>query len=505
VTVVGARERIRHLNIRARLTRPVALPNERGAAEAAGSVRMVRRLLVLDGDDHVSWASPGSGVEHLDDRSRAEPLERSLAGNLEGLRAALAQVRMTGQPARSGGLRWIRGDDPALLASDAEVFPGPDFTLILRVAPANDGPVEPTRPDLFREAFLHSSSAMEIIDRAGRSIEVNPAYVRISGDRPAESPGPRPGLFRGGSTPPATEQALWSAVLDPARGAWQGELVHLDRWGREHPILLTVNGLRDPGGEVSHLVGVATDLSEWTGLQHQTLRTERLASMGQLAAGVAHELNTPLANILLIAESIQRRAPNPWVAARAASIAQQVDSAATIVAGLLEFGRDHPAVVREEDLGRLVDEAVGFVGGKRSVDVQVERSHDASGTTARVNRVQFVQVIVNLVNNAYDAMEGRGRLTIRTRTLGAWVEVEVQDSGPGVLPEVLPHLFEPFYTTKSEGKGTGLGLSICHGIVHAHGGTISVRSPPGEVATFVIRLPSAPAPTPMPVAAGDDA
>lgn len=347
-------------------------------------------------------------------------------------------------------------------------------------------------PGLFYELFRHSSNVIEITDAEGRYVDVNPAFERIYGWPRGELVGRKPNLIRSPKTPPETFRALWADLLDPAKGEWQGELVNLDRWGREHPVLLSVSAIRGADGGITHFIGVATDLTELKGLQLRTIRTERLASLGQLAAGVAHELNTPLANILLIAESLERRAPNPWVANRAGSIVRQVESAARIVAGLLDFGREHPPATREENLTRLVEEAVEFVRGKqKSVDVEVTVLPEGDSVVANVNRVQVVQVLVNLLNNAYDAMEGRGRLTVRTRSGEGFAEIEIHDSGPGIAPEVLPHLFEPFFTTKVDGKGTGLGLSICHGIVASHGGRITVRSAPGEGATFTVRLPRA--------------
>lgn len=347
-------------------------------------------------------------------------------------------------------------------------------------------------PGLFYELFRHSSNVIEITDAEGRYVDVNPAFERIYGWPREELIGRKPNLIKSPRTSPETFRALWADLLDPSKGEWQGEIVNLDRWGREHPVLLSVSAIRGGDGAITHFIGVATDLTELKGLQLRTIRTERLASLGQLAAGVAHELNTPLANILLIAESLERRAPNPWVANRAGSIVRQVESAARIVAGLLDFGREHPPATREENLTRLVEEAVEFVRGKqKSVDVEVTVLPEGDAVVANVNRVQIVQVFVNLLNNAYDAMEGRGRLTVRTRSTEGFAEIDIHDSGPGIAPEVLPHLFEPFFTTKVDGKGTGLGLSICHGIVASHGGRITVRSAPGEGATFTVRLPRA--------------
>lgn len=345
------------------------------------------------------------------------------------------------------------------------------------------------RERLFYQAFLHSSSAIEITDRAGVLVDVNPAFERMYGYTRAELIGHKPRIVRSPKTSASVYQTMWRDLLDPGKGEWSGEIINVDRDGREHPVLLTINSIRGEDGETTHFIGVATDLSDLKALQLQTVRAERLASLGQLAAGVAHELNTPLANIMLIAESLHRRAPNPWVSGRAESITAQVDAAARIVAGLLDFGRNHPPVVRDADLVALIHEAVEFVRGKQPPDVEIAEEDETAPLPVRVNRVQIIQVLVNILSNAYDAMDGRGRIDIRSRRTDGWAEVAIADNGPGIDPAVLPHIFEPFFTTKSEGKGTGLGLAICHGIVASHGGKIEVRTEPGAGATFLVRLP----------------
>ena len=115
-------------------------------------------------------------------------------------------------------------------------------------------------------------------------------------------------------------------------------------------------------------------------------------------------------------------------------------------------------------------EAVDFARGKQSPDIEIRRSTRTAPSTIRGDRVQLLQVFVNIINNASDAMEGRGTLTIRSGADDRTAWVSFTDTGPGIPPEVLPHIFEPFFTTKPDGKGTGLGLAIVHGIVRAHGG-----------------------------------
>jgi two-component system, cell cycle sensor histidine kinase and response regulator CckA len=346
------------------------------------------------------------------------------------------------------------------------------------------------RARLFYQSFLHSHEAMEVTDRQGVLVDVNPAFERTYGYPRAELIGKKPGIVRSGKTPPEVYRGMWIALLDPAVGRWSGEIVNKDRSGAERPVQLTITALRDASGEITHFIGVATDLSEQKELERQVARADRLASLGQLSAGVAHELNTPLANIMLMAESLHRKAPNPWVASRAEAITGQVEAAGRIVGGLLDFSRHHPPEVGPVDLVAAITEAVDFARGKQSPDVEIRFEPAPSSLVVRGDRVQLLQVFVNIINNACDAMEGRGTLTIRLGTDGRSSWVSLTDTGPGIPPDVLPHIFEPFFTTKTDGKGTGLGLSIVHGIVRAHGGSVGVETQVGKGTTFTIRLPT---------------
>jgi len=219
------------------------------------------------------------------------------------------------------------------------------------------------------------------------------------------------------------------------------------------------------------------------------MHSDRLVSLGQLAAGVAHEINTPLANIMLIAESVRRRTNDPWTRGRVDTLLHQADSAARIVRGLLDFARRPEPKVGEVDLADTIRAAVEFVRGKQPDAIAVEMVVPDEPVMVRGDRDQLNQVVTNLLNNAFDALGGQGRIEVRLTADDDHVHLSVHDDGPGIAPEVLAHLFEPFFTTKPEGKGTGLGLAICHGMVESHGGKITVESSLGEGSTFTVHLP----------------
>jgi two-component system cell cycle sensor histidine kinase/response regulator CckA len=380
-------------------------------------------------------------------------------------------------------------DPPRELSLDLE--PVPEGLLIL-LHDASAWSEEIDRARLFYQSFLHSHEAMEVTDRAGIIVDVNPAFERIYGYSRADTVGRKPRLVRSPKTSPEVYRSMWIALLDPHLGRWSGEIINLDREGQEHPVLLTINAIRDPAGTITHFIGVATDLTEQRAIERQLARADRLASLGQLSAGVAHELNTPLANILLMAESIGRRSTDPWLTERAAAIGRQVDQASRIVKGLLDFSRDRPVQAGDIDLVLVAREALDFARGKLSPELVIQDHTEGRRLPVHADKGQLSQVFVNLINNASDAMEGRGTLTLTCGSDAETAWVAVTDDGPGIPEEVLPHIFEPFFTTKTEGKGTGLGLAIVHGIVQSHGGHVDLRTDPGRGTTVTVRLPHRP-------------
>jgi len=416
------------------------------------------------------------------------------SGLTKHVRAALR----SGTPAHLSEFPYTSFSSGRALVLDVHVLPlrsatGGRHGALLLFQDTTNWVQEIERARLFYQSFLHSHEAMEVTDRSGIIVDVNPAFERIYGYARAELIGQKPRIVRSAKTSPGVYAAMWAALVDPAVGRWAGEIVNQDRAGREHPVFLTINALRNEAGEITHFIGVATDLSERKEFERQVARADRLASLGQLSAGVAHELNTPLANIMLMSESLRRKAPNPWVAGRAEAIMKQVEAAGRIVGGLLDFSRHHPPEVGRVDLGAAVAEAVEFARGKQSPDVAIVAEPPAGPLYIHGDRVQLLQVFVNIINNASDAMEGRGTLTIRAGLSAEDTWVSFADTGPGIPADVLPHIFEPFFTTKADGKGTGLGLAIVHGIVRAHGGRVEVSTKVGAGTTFTIHLPT-PAP-----------
>jgi two-component system NtrC family sensor kinase len=232
--------------------------------------------------------------------------------------------------------------------------------------------------------------------------------------------------------------------------------------------------------------------------QEQLVQKEKLASVGQLAAGVAHEINNPLGTIMLLADVMYNEAPEGDQRREDLNmITEQARRCKGIVFDLLSFARENRVMAQETDVNRLVESVVAEqtrAEGQPTPqykDVYVALDLDPRLPVIQADPDQVRQCLLNLMSNAVDAMEtGGGTLTISTRAPDSQhVELVVSDTGEGMSEETISKLFTPFYTTKPPGKGTGLGLSIIYGIVKMHRGDISVQSALGQGTTFSILLP----------------
>jgi signal transduction histidine kinase len=241
--------------------------------------------------------------------------------------------------------------------------------------------------------------------------------------------------------------------------------------------------------------------------QAQLVQSEKMRSLGQLVAGVAHELNNPIgfvhANLQLLDEYVgrllqpdldpeRRRKTQEAIAKLLLRSREGTERVKQIVQDLRTFSRTDQAELQQVDLADEIDRTLALIEG-RLKGIHVERDYGEL-PPVRCYAGQLNQVFLNLLMNACDALDGKGTIRIRTRREGEGVVLEFEDDGPGMPPEVLSRVFEPFFTTKPVGKGTGLGLSLSHGIVARHGGVMEVASRPGEGARFTIRLPLEPPP-----------
>ncbi len=233
---------------------------------------------------------------------------------------------------------------------------------------------------------------------------------------------------------------------------------------------------------------------ELTKMQAHLIQSEKLASIGKLAAGVAHEINNPLGGILIYSHLLleDTEKDNPHYE-NLKKIVKETSRCKEIVRGLLDFARPKDPEMSQIDINGVVEKSLYFVEGQSLFqNIHIQKNYSSDLPRIVGDSAQLQQVFMNIILNAAEAMEGGGTLTITTahNNGGKYIDILFQDTGHGIQDEDIQRLFEPFFTTKEVGKGTGLGLAISYSIIQKHQGTIEVSSPKGQGATFTVRLPA---------------
>ncbi|OGB99930.1 MAG: hypothetical protein A3G35_06725 [candidate division NC10 bacterium RIFCSPLOWO2_12_FULL_66_18] len=339
----------------------------------------------------------------------------------------------------------------------------------------------------------------------GRVIYFNPAARRILGIAEGEAIS----SIRITDTHPewarqlVVGEAIPTAIRD---GIWSGDTALLSRTGRVVPVSQVIIAHRVPDGSVEFLSTIARDLSERKRAEEELHRqrevmhhAEKLAAMGQLLAGVAHQLNNPLSVVTGRAALLREAAGGGPLAEQAERIVQAAERCARIVKNFLALARQWPPERAQVDLNKVVTDAVDSLASplrEDSVEVALDLGSDIPTLSADPH--QLHQVLVNLISNAHHATLHTApprRVTLGTRydPPRGCVTLTVADSGPGIPPELEGRIFEPFFTTMAPGEGTGLGLALCRGIVEEHRGSITVERP-SQGAVVVVTLPVEPFP-----------
>lgn len=271
--------------------------------------------------------------------------------------------------------------------------------------------------------------------------------------------------------------------------------VRRHRDGREINVTITRTALRDAEGRLVGTSVIIRDVTETVQKNRQLQHSEKMAAVGQLAAGIAHELGTPLNVISGTAEFLEGEAAgNPEFTEGLRTIRRQAQVCTRLLRDLMDYARRPTFEKAEVDLNACIRDTLRLVRRLFERDKIVTETALAENLAAIDGDAnQLEQVFVNIFINAWQAMPGGGRLRVVTRPAsgGEEVVVEIHDTGTGIAPEHLPHIFNPFFTTKEAGGGTGLGLAVCDQIVTAHGGSITASSQPGHGAVFTLRFPAA--------------
>jgi two-component system, NtrC family, sensor kinase len=255
--------------------------------------------------------------------------------------------------------------------------------------------------------------------------------------------------------------------------------------------------MRLDASEVTHVITIGEDITDWLEARDRVSQTEKLAAIGQLAAGVMHEINNPLATISACAESLLHPSEDGsvGVAEHVSIIESEVQRCKRIIDGLLDFSRPRARTREALPVHQVVQRTLFLLNHHaRFKQVTVRRELGSDVPPVYASAEQLIQVLMALLLNAADAMKGRGVVLLRSSFIAGpldQVVIEVVDEGGGIPKPQLAKIFEPFYSTKEPGQGTGLGLAICYGIISDHGGKIEVDSVIGRGTTFRILLPAA--------------
>ena len=327
------------------------------------------------------------------------------------------------------------------------------------------------------------TSGLLTVGRDGTVLALNPAGEEILGNTlPVGEP-------LSDSFP---ELAQLLDETPPGAARRRGELVVVLRDGERRVLGLSVSPLVDAGGGAIGRVVNFQDLSELRRMQERIERTERLAAIGRLAAGVAHEIRNPLAAISGSVELLRGSQPIDGEGRELMDIVtREADRLNRLITDLLDFARPRTPEKTAVDVGLTLGEILRVVENDRRLNPTANRFHLALPGALHVEADpgQLRQVVLNLLFNAADATPGGEAIDLSASADGEQVRIEVRDRGPGIPTEVRPRIFEPFYTTKK--GGTGLGLATVHRIIEEHHGSIEIADPPGGGTSFIVRLPRA--------------
>ncbi|MBM4169200.1 MAG: PAS domain S-box protein [Ignavibacteria bacterium] len=341
----------------------------------------------------------------------------------------------------------------------------------------------------FSNVIHYTINPIQITDAKGIMVYVNPAFEKASGYRKEELIGRNPRLLSSGKHSRDFWKNVWEQILSGK--IWVGEIENRRKDGTAFHAELVISPIEDGNGNVVGFLGAHRDITEQKILQQQLIRSQKMESIGTLAAGIAHEVGNPLTSISSLVQVIQRTTTDDFTREKLELIKNQITRIAKIIRDLVDFSRPSTHVVKLTDLNHVLKEALSIVQyGKKVKDIVFHVELSESLPKLQIVPDQLSQVFINILINAVDAIDGKpGEISIRSGASNGRVQVSIRDSGKGIAPEDCEKIFEPFYTTKEVGRGSGLGLWVSYGIVKSFDGDIEVESLKGRGSTFHITLP----------------
>jgi len=339
-------------------------------------------------------------------------------------------------------------------------------------------------------AIASSVSAIAMADLEGNLTYVNPSFLRLWRYDDDKEVLARPAIEFWQTKEEAAE--VLETVRD--RSSWVGELVAVRKDGSLFGVQVSASRIINEAGEPIGFMGSFTDMTERKKMSEQVVIADRLASLAEMASGVAHEINNPLTSVIGYAGLLMQDKDIPESLKEGVEVIHEgAERVAGIVKRLLTFARQTTAEKEYASINDIIATTLALQNYELETgNIKVDLQLDPDLPVALASSGQLQQVFLNLIMNAKTEMKsahGKGQLLIKTERLDDTIRISFKDDGPGIKKENLDKIFDPFFTTREVGQGTGLGLSVCHGIVVDHGGRIYVESKPGKGATFIVELP----------------
>lgn len=350
----------------------------------------------------------------------------------------------------------------------------------------------------FYNVAENTANPLQITDITGKMVYVNNAFTKVSGYSKQELIGQNPSIFSSSKHPRKYWENMWQTI---SKGeVWVGEVENRKKNGEPFFTQLLVSPILNNEKRIIGYFGIHRDLTEKRNFEKQLVHTQKMESIGTLAAGVAHEVGNPLASISALVQIILRETKDEFIKEKLELVKKQITRISKIIRDLVDFSRPSNYELKLTDLNEIVHEAIEIVKvGKKAKDFEFEFSPDLTLPHFPLVADQIQQVFVNILINAADAIiekkgimnnEFIGKISVSTMKKDHHNEIILSDNGIGIKPENISKIFEPFFTTKSSGKGTGLGLWVSYGIIKSFQGDIKLQSKYSEGTTFTIILPT---------------
>ena len=388
-------------------------------------------------------------------------------------------------------------------------------------------------------AIEQAAEVIIVTDPMGTIQYVNPSFERLTGYTPGEALGTVSDLLGAGKEDKKLSAEIWGTLENG--GTWKGRVANTRKDGTMYQAETTISPVRDTSGVINNFVIVSYDVTKEASLEAQLLQAHKMEAIGELASGIAHEINTPtqyigdnirffqesfgdiqklLDKYQLLLRAVQSGQPTQQIAGDIDALIGEVEldylseelpiaieqslegnsRVAEIVRAMKEFA--HPGLEEKTavDINHAIKNTIMVARNEWKYVADVITDFEPGLPEVPCLPGSFNQVMLNIIVNAAHAIgevvkdkpEEKGKITIRTRRVGAWAEIRIEDTGPGIPEKIRTKIFDPFFTTKDPGKGTGQGLALVHAvIVEKHKGTIEVETEPGKGTTFIVRVPLA--------------